>query len=57
MVPMSRSTPVTVRKMSLAESISHADIRVTALHEWGVALGAATLVLESDQRRTTLGDL
>lgn len=37
----------TVGKMSLAESISHADIRVTALDEWGIAVGAATLILES----------
>jgi predicted NBD/HSP70 family sugar kinase len=37
----------TVGKMSLAESISHADIRVSALDEWGIAVGAATLVLES----------
>ena len=37
----------TVAKMSLAESISHADIRVSALDEWGIAVGAATLVLES----------
>lgn len=37
----------TVGQMSLAESISHADIRVTALDEWGIAVGAATLVLES----------
>ena len=37
----------TVHGMSLAESISHADIRTTALNEWGVAIGAATLVLDS----------
>lgn len=37
----------TVARMSLAESISHADIRVTALDEWGIAVGAATLVLDS----------
>ncbi len=37
----------TVERMSLAESISHADIRVTALDEWGIAVGAATLVLDS----------
>lgn len=37
----------TIAQMSLAESISHADIRVSALDEWGIAIGAATLVLES----------
>ena len=37
----------TVAQMSLAESISHADIRVSGLDEWGIAVGAATLVLES----------
>jgi len=37
----------TVAKMSLAESISHVDIRASALNEWGIAVGAATLVLES----------
>ncbi len=37
----------TVGKMSLVESISHADIRLSALDEWGIAVGAATLVLES----------
>lgn len=37
----------TVEQMSLAESISHADIRVTGLDEWGIAVGAATLILES----------
>jgi len=36
-----------VDRMSLAESISHADIRASALNEWGIAVGAATLVLES----------
>lgn len=37
----------TLGQTSLAESISHADIRVSALDEWGIAVGAATLVLES----------
>ena len=37
----------TLKKMSLAESTSHADIRVSRLDEWGIAVGAATLVLES----------
>ncbi len=37
----------TIEQMSLAESISHADIRVSGLDEWGIAVGAATLVLES----------
>ncbi len=36
-----------VGKMSLAESTSHAEIRVSALDEWAIAVGAATLVLES----------
>ncbi len=36
-----------VGKMSLAESISRADIRISELDEWGIAVGAATLVLES----------
>ncbi len=37
----------TLGSTSLAESISHADIRISALDEWGIAVGAATLVLES----------
>ena len=37
----------TIDKTSLAESTSHADIRVSGLDEWGIAVGAATLVLES----------
>ena len=37
----------TVTRMSLAESISHAEIRATGLDEWGIAVGAATLVVES----------
>jgi predicted NBD/HSP70 family sugar kinase len=36
-----------LEKTSLTESVSHADIRVSALDEWGIAVGAATLVLES----------
>jgi predicted NBD/HSP70 family sugar kinase len=40
----------TVGTMSLAESISHADIHISALDEWGIAVGAATLVLESALR-------
>jgi len=39
-----------LEKTSLAESITHADIRVSALDEWGIAVGAATLVLESALR-------
>lgn len=37
----------TVERMSLAESVSHVEIRASALNEWGIAVGAATLVLES----------
>lgn len=37
----------TIEKSSLAASVSNADIRVSALDEWGIAVGAATLVLES----------
>jgi predicted NBD/HSP70 family sugar kinase len=37
----------TLEKSSLAASTSHADIRVSGLDEWGIAVGAATLVLES----------
>lgn len=40
----------TVEKMSLAESISHVDIRASALNEWGITVGAATLILESALR-------
>lgn len=36
----------TIRGLSLPASISHADIRTTALNEWGIAVGAATLVLQ-----------
>jgi len=36
----------TIRGLSLPASISHADIRTTGLTEWGIAVGAATLVLQ-----------
>ena len=36
----------TIRGLSLPASISHADIRTTGLSEWGIAVGAATLVLQ-----------
>ncbi len=37
----------TINGLSLADSISNADIRPTALNEWGIAVGASTLVLET----------
>ncbi|KPK51098.1 MAG: hypothetical protein AMJ63_13220 [Myxococcales bacterium SG8_38_1] len=36
----------TIHGLSLPASISHADIRTTGLSEWGIAVGAATLVLQ-----------
>lgn len=36
-----------VATMSLSESTSQAEIRLSELDEWGIAVGAATLVLES----------
>ncbi|MGB5219473.1 MAG: ROK family protein, partial [Polyangiales bacterium] len=37
----------TIRGLSLPASISNAEIRATTLNEWGIAVGAATLVLQS----------
>lgn len=34
-------------RLSLPASISNAEIRATGLNEWGIAVGAATLVLEA----------
>jgi len=36
----------TIRGLSLPASISNTEIRTTGLNEWGIAVGAATLVLE-----------
>jgi len=36
----------TIRGLSLPASISGAEIRTTGLNEWGIAVGAATLVLQ-----------
>ncbi len=36
----------TIRSLSLPASISNTEIRTTGLNEWGIAVGAATLVLE-----------
>ena len=37
----------TIRGLSLPASISNAQIRTTGLNEWGIAVGAATLVLQA----------
>ena len=37
----------TIHGLSLPASISDAEIRTTGLNEWGIAVGAATLVLEA----------
>ncbi|MDH3843074.1 MAG: ROK family protein, partial [Myxococcales bacterium] len=37
----------TIRGRSLSASIGNAEIRVSGLNEWGVAVGAATLALEA----------
>jgi len=36
----------TIRGLSLSASISNSEIRTTGLNEWGIAVGAATLVLQ-----------
>lgn len=36
----------TIHGLSLPASILNAEIRTTGLNEWGIALGAATLVLQ-----------
>jgi predicted NBD/HSP70 family sugar kinase len=36
----------TIRGLSLPASISNTEIRTTTLNEWGIAVGAATLVLQ-----------
>jgi predicted NBD/HSP70 family sugar kinase len=40
------SVRTTVGGLSLPESIINTEIRTTALNEWGIAVGAATLVLQ-----------
>ena len=37
----------TIRSLSLPASISNTEIKTTGLSEWGIALGAATLALET----------
>jgi len=37
----------TIRSLSLPASISNTEIRTTGLNEWGIAVGAATLVLQA----------
>jgi predicted NBD/HSP70 family sugar kinase len=37
----------TIRGLSLPASISTTEIKTTSLHEWGIALGGATLALEA----------
>ena len=37
----------TIRGLSLPASISNTEIKTTALNEWGIALGASTLALET----------
>ncbi len=44
----------TIRGLSLPASISNAEIRTTGLNEWGIAVGAATLVLQGALETPTL---
>jgi predicted NBD/HSP70 family sugar kinase len=44
----------TIGGLSLPESIIHTQIRTTGLNEWGIAVGAATLVLQSALDRPAL---
>ena len=44
----------TIRGVSLPESIRNAEIRTTGLNEWGIAVGAATFVLEAALRAPSL---
>ena len=44
----------TIRGLSLPESILNTEIRTTGLNEWGIAVGAATLVLQSALDTPTL---
>lgn len=44
----------TIRGLSLPASIRNAEIRTTALNEWGIAVGAATLALEAALRTPSL---
>jgi predicted NBD/HSP70 family sugar kinase len=44
----------TLRDLSLSASISDTHIRTTSLHEWGIALGAATLALEAALQNPSL---
>ena len=43
-----------IRDLSLPASISDTQITTTTLHEWGIALGAATLALETALREPSL---
>ena len=44
----------TIRSLSLPASISNTEIRTTGLNEWGIAVGAATLVLQGALERPAL---
>ncbi len=44
----------TIGGLSLPESIRSTEIRTTGLNEWGIAVGAATLVLQAALDRPTL---
>ena len=44
----------TIRGLSLPQSIRNAEIRTTGLNEWGIAVGAATFVLEAALRAPSL---
>ena len=44
----------TIRSLSLPASISNTEIRTTGLNEWGIAVGAATLVLQGALDTPTL---
>lgn len=44
----------TIRGLSLPASISNAEIRITGLNEWGIAVGAATLVLQAALEKPAL---
>jgi len=44
----------TIGGLSLPESILNTQIRATGLNEWGIAVGAATLVLQAALDRPTL---
>lgn len=44
----------TIRGLSLPASISNTEIKTTGLSEWGIAMGAATLALETALHRPSL---